>query len=83
MQTNILIKIDKNLKEKTRKKALDMGLNLSSVTKLLYAHFIEAPDIKVDFGEIKFNEMLKKENIRKQLIRLGNVVEKHVPNNSH
>lgn len=83
MQTNVLIKIDKNLKEKTRRKALNMGLNLSSVTKLLYTHFIESPEVRVDFGEIQFDEMIKKENIRKQLVRLGNTVERHVPNNSH
>lgn len=82
-QTNILIKIDKNLKEKARKKAQNMGLNLSNVTKMLYTHFIESPDVKIDFGEIKFDEMLKKESIKKQLVNLGNAIEKHVPNNSH
>ena len=60
-----------------------MGLNLSSVTKLLYAHFIESPDVKIDFGEMQFDEMLKKENIKKQLVNLGKTVEKYVPNNSH
>lgn len=83
MQTNVLIKIDKNLKEKTRRKAKNMGLNLSNVTKLLYTHFVESPDVKVDFGEIKFDEMLKKESIKKQLISLGNVIRKNVPNNSN
>lgn len=83
MQTNILIKIDKGLKEKTRRKAKNMGLNLSNVTKLLYTHFVESPDIKVDFGEIKFDEMLRKESVRKQLVGLGNAIEKYVPNNSN
>ena len=83
MQTNILIKIDKNLKEKTRRKAKNIGLNLSNVTKLLYTHFVESPDIKVDFGEIKFDEMLKRESIKKHLIGLGKAIEKHVPNNSN
>lgn len=83
MQTNILIKIDKNLKEKTRRKAQNMGLNLSNVTKLLYIHFVESSNTKVDFGEIKFDEMFKKEGVKEQLISLGNVVEKNVPNNSN
>jgi antitoxin component of RelBE/YafQ-DinJ toxin-antitoxin module len=83
MQTNILIKIDKNLKEKTRRKAKNIGLNLSNVTKLLYTHFVESPDIKVDFGEIKFDEMLKRESVKNQLIGLGKAIEKHVPNNSN
>ncbi len=57
-QSQLTIRIDKDLKDKAKIKAEKMGLNLSLITKMFYSSFVEKEDIvKVDIDFKKINKV--------------------------
>jgi antitoxin component of RelBE/YafQ-DinJ toxin-antitoxin module len=75
-ETLLTIRIDAKLKEAAKKKAEKMGLNLSLITKLFYSSFVEKNNIiKIDTEAI-FDEAIKSEPVKKQLIKIAELAKK-------
>ena len=54
-ESQLTIRIDKDLKDKAKLKAEKMGLNLSLVTKMFYSSFVEKENvvnIDIDFKKL-------------------------------
>ena len=77
-QSQLTIRIDKELKNKAKIKAEKMGLNLSLITKMFYSSFVkkEGGDIiQIDVDSV-FDEALKSKELRSNLIKMGNLAKK-------
>lgn len=75
-QTQFIIRIDKNLKEKAQKKAKEtLGIGLGTLTKLFLQAFVSKSEISISLGDKEFDkkldELLKSEKTKKALLRLG------------
>jgi len=77
--TQFVIRIDKKLKMEAQKKAQDkLGIGLGTLTKLFLKSFIAKSEIVFYLGDKEFDEkldkLLKSENVKTALKKLGNSV---------
>ena len=78
-QTQLTIRIDQKLKNKTMAQAKKMGLNLSALTKMFYSSFITNNNVIKINEEAIFDEALKSDEVRKTLEMLADAVIKKYP----
>jgi antitoxin component of RelBE/YafQ-DinJ toxin-antitoxin module len=77
--TQFIVRIDKKLKMEAQKKAQDkLGIGLGTLTKLFLKSFTAKSEIVFYLGDKEFdeklNELLKSENVKTALKKLGNSV---------
>lgn len=77
--TQFTLRIDKDLKEETQKKANEkFGIGLGTLTKLFFMSFVDNPHITFYVGDKEFdeklNELLESKKVKSALRKLGNAV---------
>jgi len=75
MQTQIIIDMDKTLKDQVSKKAREKGFSVSELTKLLYHDFVSNEESLIDkLEERMLDSSLQSPKIKEKLVQLGNMV---------
>jgi antitoxin component of RelBE/YafQ-DinJ toxin-antitoxin module len=73
--SQLIIRIDEQLKNKAMSKAQKLGLSLSTLTKMFFISFVKNKDIiKID-EEMIWDQALKSERVKKQFVNISKALD--------
>jgi antitoxin component of RelBE/YafQ-DinJ toxin-antitoxin module len=73
--SQLIIRIDEQLKNKAMSKAQKLGLSLSALTKMFFISFVKNKDIiKID-EEMIWDQALKSERVKKQFVNISKALD--------